>query len=113
MSPTASSSVNRSASPASTEPTLRIRLVSTAASFLDATLSDDATHDAVYTFLTDPSAHMTTLTRPDAERVAWVQWASNGSPSASAPHEPTVLFQGDMVPIRASEMLFSSSVLGQ
>lgn len=93
-------------------PSLRIRLVSCSASLLDATLVDHASRDVVYGLLTDPCKNTTMLTRPDAERVAWVQWATPGTPSSTS-SEPTILFQGDMMPISASEMLFSSSVLSQ
>ena len=92
---------------ASTMPALRARLVSSSSSLLDATLVDPATRDVVYALLTDPSTNTTMITRPNAERVAYVQWATSSST------QPTILFEGDTSPISASETLFSSSVLGQ
>lgn len=85
----------------------RTRLVSSASSLLDATLVDIASRDVVYALLTDPSTNTTMITRPNAERVAYVQWATSSST------QPTILFEGDTSPISADETLFSSSVLGQ
>lgn len=92
-----------------TLPVLRTHLVSSSSSLLDATLVDLASRDVVYALITDPSTNTTMITRPNAERVAYVQWAT----SSSSLTQPTILFEGDTSPISANETLFSSSVLGQ
>ena len=107
MPSVANGAVDVVASSASTTPVLRTRLVSSSNSLLDATLVDPSSRDVVYALLTDPSTNTTMITRPNAERVAYVQWATSSS------IQPSILFEGDTSPISAEETLFSSSVLGK